>query len=103
MTHVTVKKANGYISEIEIKGHALSGKYNHDIVCAGISTVVFGICNSLEELSTYDTNQIIFQDDMIKIPNLIDQKDIQIICEVMIVQLQTIQRSYPKYIEISFK
>jgi len=103
MTQVKILKTGSVISEVEVKGHALSGLYNHDIVCAGISSVVFGICNALETLSIYDENQIIFKDDMIKITNLLDLKDVQLICQVMIVQLQTIKRSYPKYIEISFQ
>lgn len=103
MTYVKIIKRASIISEIEIKGHALSAQYNQDIVCAGISSIVFGICNALEELSTYDENQIIFKEDMIKIPNLLGQKEVQLICKIMIVQLQTIERSYPKYIEIFFQ
>lgn len=103
MTKVTIKKNASFISDIEIKGHALSGKYNEDIVCAGISSIVFGIINALEELTNYDTNYIIFEEDMIKVPYLSEDKEVQLICEVMIVQLQTIAESYPKYIEISFK
>ncbi|QVK16948.1 ribosomal-processing cysteine protease Prp [Mycoplasmatota bacterium] len=103
MTYVKIIKKDSIISEIEIKGHALSGQYNQDIVCAGISSIVFGICNALEELSIYDENQIVFKEDMIKIPNILKQKDVQLICKTMIVQLQTIKRSYPKYIEILFQ
>jgi hypothetical protein len=103
MTNVKVTRNDHLISDIEIKGHALSGRYNKDIVCAGISSVVFGICNALNELSSYNEELIIFKDEMIKISDISNDKNVQLICEVLIVQLETIKRSYPKYIEISFK
>lgn len=103
MTHVTITKENNLITEIEIKGHALSGKYNEDIVCAGISSVVFGICNALTSLTDYNEDLIIFADGYIKIPHLTNDNNIQLICEVLIVQLKTIKQSYPKYIDIAFK
>jgi|SRR5690554_1042036 len=103
MTKITISKKDNYIVEIEIKGHALSAKYNEDIVCAGISSVVFGICNALTKLTNYNENLIIFQDSLIRLSQISNEKDVQLICEVMIVQLETIKRSYPKYIEIAFK
>lgn len=103
MTQVTVTKKNNLFWEIEIKGHALSGKYNEDIVCAGISSVVFGICNALSELTNYNEDLIIFKEGLIKIPQISEEKEVQLICEVMIVQLETIKRSYPQYIEIAIK
>ncbi len=103
MTKIKIFKNDSFISQIEIRGHALSGKYNEDIVCAGISSVVFGICNALEQLSVYNENQIVFEDELIKIPNITNQKEVQLICKTLIVQLQTIKRSYPKYIDISFQ
>ena len=103
MTNVLIKKQNNFISYIEIKGHAFSAKYGRDLVCAGISTVTTGICNALAELSIYDENQITIEEGLIIIPNLISDEKIQLICEVLIVQLEMIKQSYPNYIEISFQ
>ncbi len=102
MTNVIIIYKNDFISNIEIRGHALSAQYGRDTICAGISTVVFGICNALEELTDYDESQIKFEEELIVIPNISNNKEIQLICEVLIVQLKTIEQSYPKYIEISF-
>ncbi|NLC95173.1 MAG: ribosomal-processing cysteine protease Prp [Bacilli bacterium] len=102
MTKVVIRKKNDLIKDIEIKGHAFSGPYNQDIVCAGISSIVFGTCNALAELSNYDEEQIIFKDALIKIPNISEDKETQLICQVMIVQLKTIEQSYPQYIEIAY-
>lgn len=101
MTKVTILKCGNFISNIEIKGHALSSEYGKDVVCAGISTVITGICNSLEELTDYNVNQITIKSGHVIIPNINKDEKIQLICEVMIVQLKMIEQSYPKYIEIS--
>ncbi|NLG81724.1 MAG: ribosomal-processing cysteine protease Prp [Bacilli bacterium] len=102
MTKVTIKKKDDLITDIEIKGHALSGPYNQDLVCAGISSIVFGTCNALAELSSYDEDQIGFIDGLIRIPNISEDSETQLICQVMIVQLKTIEQSYPQYIEIAY-
>lgn len=101
MTKVKVVKRGKIISYIEVEGHALSAKYGKDLVCAGISAVIFGICNSLEDLTDYDESQIIFKEGLIALPNLLDDEKVQLICETLITQLRTIEKSYPKYIEIS--
>ncbi len=103
MTHVKIIKKQNMTTHIEVKGHALSAQYGKDIVCAGISTVITGICNALDAISIYDGNQITIKEGLVIIPNLIDNEKVQIICEVLIVQLQMIERSYPKYIEISIQ
>jgi uncharacterized protein YsxB (DUF464 family) len=100
MTNVIIRKKEDLIFEIEVNGHAMSAQYGNDVVCAGISSVVFGACNSLDELSNYNTEQILVEDGKVLIPNLAKEKNVQLICQVLIVQLKTIERSYPKYISI---
>ena len=102
MTSVLIHKENNLITCIEIKGHALFNEHGKDIVCAGISSIVFGACNALEELTTYDENQIEVTSGCVKIPDIKNDERMQLVCEVMIVQMETIKRSYPKYIEIAY-
>lgn len=102
MTKVIISRSNNLISNIEVKGHALSAQSGHDVVCAGISTVTTGICNALVELTTYDENQITIKNGLVVIPNISEDEKVQLICEVLIVQLKMIELSYPKYIEISY-
>jgi uncharacterized protein len=102
MTKVKIYQKQDHVDKIIIKGHALSGEYGHDVVCAGISTVVTGICNALEELSDYATEMITFNEGYVEIPNLNDDAKIQLIIDVLIVQLKTIEHIYSDYIEISY-
>jgi len=100
MTKVTIKKQNNIITEIDVNGHAMSAEYGKDVVCAGISTVVIGTCNALGEMTNYDTNQIKISDGRVLIPDISSDIVIQIICRVMIVQLETIEEKYPKYVKV---
>ena len=47
MIKVQIKRNNKYITQIKIKGHAQFGEYGKDLVCAGVSAVATGICNTL--------------------------------------------------------
>ncbi len=51
MIRITASKENGKIRELEVKGHAGSGTYGHDLVCAIVSGIVTGLCNALDQLS----------------------------------------------------
>ena len=52
MTKVVIrKKANGKYVGFELNGHAGSGEYGKDIVCAAISILSINTVNSIEELT----------------------------------------------------
>ncbi|HLR64459.1 MAG TPA: ribosomal-processing cysteine protease Prp, partial [Pseudogracilibacillus sp.] len=49
---MTTKQDNEYIA-IEVSGHAESGPYGFDLVCAGVSAITFGAVNALFEVGEY--------------------------------------------------
>ncbi|MDF9867732.1 uncharacterized protein YsxB (DUF464 family) [Bacilli bacterium PM5-3] len=98
MTKVKIEQHNDYINSIEIKGHAMFAENGKDIVCAAISSIVFGTLNALIEFNLTEDN-IIVSEAYIKIDMINDDK-LQMIVKTMIIQLQTIQESYPDYIQI---
>jgi uncharacterized protein len=102
MTEIKIFKEENHIGKIVLSGHALYARHGKDLVCAGISSVITGICNALDELTDYDSEQITIDDGYVEIPNLTNNGQVQLICEVLIVQLKTIETVYPKYIEISY-
>lgn len=102
MTKVKIKKQAESIVNIVISGHAMSAEYGQDLVCAGISSVVTGICNALDTLSNYDTSKIIMKAGYVEIPDVSRDEREQLILQVLIVQLKTIEEVYPDYIEISY-
>ena len=102
MTTVKINKDKNTISQVTISGHALSGEYGSDLVCAGISTVITGLCNALDQLSEYDGDKITIKEGYVNIPDVNSNDAVQLIMEVLIVQLKTIEENYSNYIEISY-
>ena len=98
MTQVLVKQKDDVLISIEVEGHADFSNYGNDVVCAGISAIMFGSLNALTSFKL-DEGRIIIDKAFIKI-NLVNDKEIQIIAKTMLIQLQTIQESYPDYINI---
>ncbi|HZW67858.1 MAG TPA: ribosomal-processing cysteine protease Prp, partial [Pseudogracilibacillus sp.] len=51
MITVTICRKNDKIQSFEISGHANSGPYGYDLVCAAVSAVSFGAVNAALQLS----------------------------------------------------
>lgn len=100
MTKVELYRADKTIYRVVVSGHALFDEYGHDIVCAGISTVVTGILNALEELTPYNTSQVVFRPGYVEIPHLTEDEKVQWTVQVFVIQLKTIAMKFPDYIEI---
>jgi uncharacterized protein len=97
------------INSFTLSGHADSGPYGHDLVCAAVSAVSIGSINAIEvlcgvepKIETRDNGGFL---KMI-LPSNIDEhtfERIQLIIQTMIVSLETIERDYGQYITISDK
>ena len=90
---------NKFIS-LEIKGHAESTTVEgHDIVCAGVSACAIGALNALENPKNFD---IKMEKGLIEVKaiNEILSHD-NIVLETLLVQLETIQSEYKKFITIA--
>ncbi len=97
MVKVIFNKVKKDFFSVSICGHAdLINKKN--IVCAGISSVVFGILNSLDSVikDNYSTN---ISKDIITI-TLKPIAKTNFIINVMYIQLKTIENEYPKQIKV---
>jgi len=109
MIRVTVFRKKGQITAFELTGHADSGPYGYDLVCAGVSAVSFGAVNAVMELLKADLE--INQGDeggylKVSIPENIKpdtSRDIQLLLEGMIVSLQSIELEYSEFIKITDK
>lgn len=105
MINVTVFRNNNHISAFELSGHAESGPYGYDLVCAGVSAVAFGAVNSIHALFELDLK--VEQADeggylFVSIPNIdstVDEK-VQILLEGMLISLKTIELEYSQFIKI---
>lgn len=106
MINVKVKRQKGEIIAFKMSGHANSGPYGHDLVCAAASAVSFGAVNAIIDLC--QTELIIDQKEnggylFVQMPDtLLGQERLkaQIILEAMVISLQTIERDYGEFITI---
>jgi uncharacterized protein YsxB (DUF464 family) len=109
MIIVKVFRKNNQITAFECSGHAESGPYGYDLVCAGVSAVSFGTVNAIDKLCEIDLE--IEQADEggylhVSIPHIVQQElceRVQLLLEGMLVSLTTIEREYSQFIKIDSK
>ncbi|HAM81420.1 ribosomal-processing cysteine protease Prp [Ornithinibacillus bavariensis] len=109
MIKVTVYRDNNQIKSFELSGHAESGPYGYDLVCAGVSAVSFGAVNAVLKMT--DIELEIEQGHeggylRVSIPDSVDEglmERAQLLFEGMIVSLETIERDYNQFITIQSK
>lgn len=103
---IIMRRADYSIDSIEISGHAESGPYGYDLVCAAVSAVSFGTVNAVYSLC--QTKLKIEQGKKggflrCVVPDHLDQSNsekVQLLLEGMLVSLKTIENDYSKYIQI---
>ncbi|ALX48200.1 ribosomal-processing cysteine protease Prp [Lentibacillus amyloliquefaciens] len=106
MINVSVNRKNNQIKQFELSGHAESGPYGYDLVCAGVSSVSFGAVNAVLTLSEVDLK--IEQGDeggflRVTVPDNVPNEamgKVQLLLEGMLVSLQTIEREYNEFINV---
>ncbi|WP_394217913.1 ribosomal-processing cysteine protease Prp [Halobacillus trueperi] len=107
MIHVSMFRSQGEITGFEISGHAESGPYGHDLVCAAVSAVSFGAVNAVISLCGFEPDveqggeggylKITLPEDL---DDAIHSKA-QTLLEGMQVSLETIEQEYDQYMKIS--
>ncbi|HLR22176.1 MAG TPA: ribosomal-processing cysteine protease Prp [Pseudogracilibacillus sp.] len=104
MIDVIIFKNNETIKAFEISGHADSGPYGYDLVCAAVSAISFGSVNALMEIG--NINPKIEQGDdggylYVELPDESTSiQTIQTILKAMVVSLKTIEQEYHEFIQI---
>ncbi|MBO6047145.1 MAG: ribosomal-processing cysteine protease Prp [Erysipelotrichaceae bacterium] len=100
MIKVKVTYQNKDIVNVEVTGHAEFDEYGKDLVCAGVSTLVTGIANTLYTLGDREHQSITLRDGYANITIHSSTHDEQLILETLVISLETMQESYGQYIEI---
>ena len=89
-----------YLS-LDVRGHAMSNDYGKDLICASVSSIMFGFLNALDALEEdIDIRQT---DDTITVVDRSDSKIVQDYFELVIMQLKTIEASYGNFIKVERK
>ncbi|MDK1727434.1 ribosomal-processing cysteine protease Prp [Dellaglioa algida] len=96
------------IDAFEITGHADSGEYGQDIVCAAVSVLTINTVNSLTELAEINPEVEMDKENggLMKVKlaesELSNVKG-QLFLESLVLGLQSIEQNYQDYIELTLK
>jgi len=97
MILVSILKHNGIIEEMRVSGHAEYADKGKDLVCAGVSTIMIGSLNALDQL-TNDTCDLQMETNLVRIKTKKNTYDSQLIIKTVILQLETLKEKYSDYI-----
>lgn len=109
MIKVTFNALQERITSFTMSGHADFAKKGSDIVCAGASTVSFGIVNAIMSLTDVEPEIELGEGGgylSCVIPENVSkesQEKIQLLLNALLVSLQTLERDYGKYIKITLR
>ena len=93
-------KDNRYLS-LEVSGHAEYDESGKDLICASVSSIVFGFMNAIDALN--ENVEIKQLTNKITIKNHSDSNIIQDYFELVMMQLKTIEESYGDFIKVERK
>ena len=98
MIKVLITREEKKFVSLEVKGHANSAPHGEDLVCAGVSAILTGGLNNLEDVKAFDIK--LDEGDAHVIAKKSLSSHDEIVMETIIVSLRTIQESYPEFITI---
>ena len=101
---ITIRVAvseDSLLRSIEVRGHSGSADHGHDLVCAGVSSIVFGLCNAVDTL--IHENEIVINENYISISIPHPNQDTEFVMRTGLIQLETMEESYSQYIKIKME
>ena len=84
---------------ISLIGHAQYAEHGQDIVCAGVSTLVQTLIQSLDELVT-DTIQYDMSPGMVDIKHGLLSENARLLIDAFMLGAETIAENYPQNVQI---
>lgn len=96
----------GSITEFEVSGHAGAGPYGQDIVCAGVSAVVFTALQGLRQVAGIPHQVKEREADgyvhcRLEAGSPEARERAQVILETMVAGLRDMEKDYRKYIRVT--
>ena len=98
MIEITASFRGSHLILLESEGHSDSGTIGTDLICAGVSTVLFGLCNAIYEIAGIETVEIGDNRLAIAVENPTPTTDT--VMSTGLYQLLTIAESNKKYVRI---
>lgn len=97
MIKVQLFKKGQQVYGFEVTGHANYLPKGQDLVCAGVSSIITGGFNALEQSAV---EEIILEEGKAVVSVKENHHENMLVIKTMVIQLMTIAETYPKYIKI---
>ncbi len=103
ITITITRRSEDEIESIEIKGHANSGTYGNDLVCAAVSAIVTGGANALYGDKEDSNFEVKLQEGHALIKHkltcsYLDEDKVKM--NMIVTMLKTVEESNPKFVKI---
>ncbi len=99
MILVNVRKDKEEILELVVTGHAGQAPKGEDLVCAGVSSILVGALNAIDQLANAAC-ELSMQEGYVKIRQKKADERGQLLMKATLIALQTMEESYSSYIHI---
>ena len=101
MIKVIYEVQNDKYLSLDVSGHAEYDESGKDLICASVSSIIFGFMNALDALN--EDIEIKQLTNKIKITNHSSSSIVQDYFELVMMQLKTIEESYGDFIKVERK
>ena len=99
MIKYSIKRHDGFIDSIKVKGHALFGEYGTDIVCASVSTGIIMTANAIEILGFKESLYVKIEEGFFELKVLQTNETIQGLLNNLVYTLNELEAQYRTYIK----
>ncbi|MBQ6222641.1 MAG: ribosomal-processing cysteine protease Prp [Solobacterium sp.] len=99
MIRVNITREDDRIRKITVEGHAEMDDAGKDLVCAGVSCIMYGLCNALDEMNA--GCKIKVGENRFEIQDPGSSETSKIILSTGYYQLKTIEEVYSEFIKIT--
>ena len=101
MIKVLYEVRDGRYVSLSVSGHADYGEYGKDLICASVSSVMFGFLNALDALE--EDVRIEQKKNKIIVTDHSSSEVVQDYFELVMTQMKTIEVSYGDFIKVERK
>ena len=98
MIKVSYESDKERYSYLKVEGHAEFADAGQDLICAAVSSIIYGLMNALDEYE--EEVEIRDNEDDIEIRISGDHQTVQDYLRLVMIQLKTIEYSYGDFIKI---
>ncbi|WP_031543263.1 ribosomal-processing cysteine protease Prp [Mesoplasma photuris] len=95
MVKININWKNEDITKVQMSGHANSGEYGQDLVCAAFTGIMSGAMNAMDVFHKNDIDIKVLENEIVINVLNTNNQDLQTMLLMLKVQLETIAVQYP--------